>query len=212
MILSRDLFSYLFFPFLPCTITTQNILERSTILLQHDAHSRPVQYDVEWCSSFYYFQPPSIWLNSFGTIYYRLSSIKYKYHIVAVLYSQSCICPLLVQSYSSHLLSNLGSVPSSELCPLYHWTTLIHRNLDLAHTEHSGAAKLLTLPITGFNAKSIAPLLSPCKGIGSSTVSRRPALSMYQRLTHKPRASYGHALRLSDWQLVSGFDCVGTPE
>ena len=42
--------------------------------------------------------------------------------------------------------------------------------------------------------------------------SRHPALSTYQQLTHKPWASYGHALRLSDWQLVSGFDCVGTPE
>ena len=29
-------------------------------------------------------------------------------------------------------------------------------------------------------------------------VSRRPARGMYPRLTHKRRASYGHALRLSD--------------
>ena len=43
-------------------------------------------------------------------------------------------------------------------------------------------------------------------------MSRRPAPSTYQRLTHKPWASYGHALGLSDWQLVSRFDCVGTPE
>ena len=43
-------------------------------------------------------------------------------------------------------------------------------------------------------------------------VSRRPALSAYQRLTHKPRASYGYALGQPDWRLVSGFDCVGTPE
>ena len=34
-------------------------------------------------------------------------------------------------------------------------------------------------------------------------LSRRPALSTYQRLTHKPRASYGYALGLSDWRLVS---------
>ena len=43
-------------------------------------------------------------------------------------------------------------------------------------------------------------------------LSQCPALSTYQQLTHKPRASYGHALGLSDWRLVSGFDCVGTPE
>ena len=43
-------------------------------------------------------------------------------------------------------------------------------------------------------------------------VSRRPAHSTYLRLTHKPWASYGYALGLSDWRLVSGFDCVGTPE
>ena len=43
-------------------------------------------------------------------------------------------------------------------------------------------------------------------------LSRRPAHSTYLRLTHKPWASYGHALGLSDWRLVSGFDCVGTPE
>ena len=33
-------------------------------------------------------------------------------------------------------------------------------------------------------------------------MSRCPARSTYQWLTHKPRASYSHALRLSDWQLV----------
>ena len=43
-------------------------------------------------------------------------------------------------------------------------------------------------------------------------LSRRPARGMYPRLTHKRRASYGYALGLSDWRLVSGFDCVGTPE
>ena len=43
-------------------------------------------------------------------------------------------------------------------------------------------------------------------------VSRRPAHSMYLRLTHKPWASYSHALGLLDWRLVSGFDCVGTLE
>ena len=36
-------------------------------------------------------------------------------------------------------------------------------------------------------------------------VSRCPAHSAYLRLTHKPWASYGHALGLSDWRLVSGF-------
>ena len=38
----------------------------------------------------------------------------------------------------------------------------------------------------------------------------RPAHSMYLRLTHKLWASYGHALGLSDWRLISRFDCVGT--
>ena len=33
-------------------------------------------------------------------------------------------------------------------------------------------------------------------------VSRRPACGLYPRLTHKRRASYGHALGLSDWRLV----------
>ena len=42
--------------------------------------------------------------------------------------------------------------------------------------------------------------------------SRCPAHSAYLRLTHKLWASCGHALRLLDWRLVSGFDCVGTPE
>ena len=33
-------------------------------------------------------------------------------------------------------------------------------------------------------------------------VSQRPARPLYPRLTHKPRASYGHAQGLSDWRLV----------
>ena len=37
--------------------------------------------------------------------------------------------------------------------------------------------------------------VQPEKGM----MSRCPALSVYQRLTHKPRASYGHALGLLDW-------------
>ena len=43
-------------------------------------------------------------------------------------------------------------------------------------------------------------------------MSRRPALSMYQRLTYKPGALYSHDLGLSDWRLVSVYDCVGTLE
>ena len=54
----------------------------------------------------------------------------------------------------------------------------------------------------------MAVVVQPEKGM----MSRRPAHSMYLRLTHKLWASYGHALGLSDWRLVSGFDCVGTPE
>ena len=43
-------------------------------------------------------------------------------------------------------------------------------------------------------------------------VSWCPAHSTYLQLTHKSRASYGHALGLLDWQLVSAYDCVGTLE
>ena len=44
----------------------------------------------------------------------------------------------------------------------------------------------------------VAMVIQPEKGM----MSQCPALSTYQRLTHKPWASYGHALELSDWQLV----------
>ena len=47
----------------------------------------------------------------------------------------------------------------------------------------------------------VAVVVQPKKGM----MSRCPALSMYQRLTHKPWASYSHALGLSDWRLVSGM-------
>ena len=47
----------------------------------------------------------------------------------------------------------------------------------------------------------VAVVVQPEKGM----MSRCPALSAYQRLTHKPLASCGHALGLSDWQLVSGM-------
>ena len=65
------------------------------------------------------------------TIYYRLYSIKYKYRVVAIL------CPSLVFVYfltipdSSHLLSSLSSVLSSEplnlvpLNPCFHSTTVL---------------------------------------------------------------------------------------
>ena len=43
--------------------------------------------------------------------------------------------------------------------------------------------------------------VQPEKGM----MSRRPALSAYQRLTHKPQVSYCHALGLSDWRLISGM-------
>ena len=44
----------------------------------------------------------------------------------------------------------------------------------------------------------VAMVVQPEKGM----MSRCPALSTYQRLTHKPWASYSHALRLLDWRLV----------
>ena len=56
--------------------------------------------------------------------------------------------------------------------------------------------------------EGVAMVVQPEKGM----MSRHPAHSMYLRLTHKQWVSYGHALGLSDWRLVSGFDCVGTPE
>ena len=46
----------------------------------------------------------------------------------------------------------------------------------------------------------------------TAEVSRRPAHSVYLQLTHKLRVLCGHALGLSDWRLISGFDCVGTLE
>ena len=54
----------------------------------------------------------------------------------------------------------------------------------------------------------VAMVVQPEKGM----MSRCPAHSTYLRLTHKPWASYSHALGLSDWRLVSGIDCVGTLE
>ena len=45
----------------------------------------------------------------------------------------------------------------------------------------------------------VAVVVQPEKGM----MSRRPAHSAYLRLTHKPWASCGHALGLSEGQLVS---------
>ena len=45
---------------------------------------------------------------------------------------------------------------------------------------------------------NVAVVVQPEKGM----MSQRPALSTYQRLTHKPWASYSHALGLLDWRLV----------
>ena len=47
----------------------------------------------------------------------------------------------------------------------------------------------------------MAVVIQPEKGM----MSRRPAHSTYLRLTHKLWVSYGHALGLSDWRLVSGM-------
>ena len=58
------------------------------------------------------------------------------------------------------------------------------------------------------SAEGVVVVIQPEKGM----MSRHPAHSMYLRLTHKLWASYGHALGLSDWRLVSGYDCVGTLE
>ena len=48
---------------------------------------------------------------------------------------------------------------------------------------------------------NVAVVVQPEKGM----MSRRPARGVYPRLTHKRRASYSHALGLSDWRLVSGM-------
>ena len=85
--------------------------------------------DVEWCSIFHYLLLTSIWLHKFGLIYYRLFSIKYKYHVVAVLYSQSCICLHLDKSQIPLFLC-----PAWALCShLNHWS-LYHWNLAFTET------------------------------------------------------------------------------
>ena len=100
----------------------QNVLQQ-VILLLSDVQSRSAEYDVGWWSTFHYVPLPSIWLHRFGTIYYRLYGIKYKYHVVAVLYPQSCIHLHLDNSqFPSQLLSSLSSVLSSEPWSLNHWT------------------------------------------------------------------------------------------
>ena len=45
---------------------------------------------------------------------------------------------------------------------------------------------------------NVAVVVQPEKGM----MSQRPARGLYPRLTHKRRASYGHALGLSDWRLI----------
>ena len=49
------------------------------------------------------------------------------------------------------------------------------------------------------SADDMAVVVQSEKGM----MSRCPALSTYQRLTHKPWALCGHALGLSDWRLIS---------
>ena len=73
------------------------------------------------------------------------------------------------------------------------------------------SSRMFHLNVTRVEADSeddVAMVIQLEKGL----MSRHPALSTYQRLTHKPWVSHSHALRLLDWQLVSVYDCVGTPE
>ena len=92
------------------------------------AQSNMKWHDVEWRSTFYYLPTNSIWLHTFGYIYYRLFSIKYKYHVVAILYLQSCV-RLLLDQIQFLLIFCLVWALRSHLTPwsLYHW--------NLASTE-----------------------------------------------------------------------------
>ena len=105
----RTLFTYYHF-FSPC-ITIQNLPEHSTYFC-YDAYSRSFQYDVEWRSTFHELPGLSIWLICCGSIYYRLYGIKYKYCVVAILYSQSCIHLHLDNPFF------LSSLVQFELCAL----------------------------------------------------------------------------------------------
>ena len=83
----------------------------------NSTYSGSDQYDIEWRSTFYGLLASSIWLHMFRTIYYRLYGIKYKYHVVAVLYPSLVFVFLWTNLVSSHHLSSLSFVLSSE--PLY---------------------------------------------------------------------------------------------
>ena len=115
-----------FLSFSPFTIS-QNIPEHSTIV-HVPLTSRILQTTLEWCRTFHWFPVHSIWLHRFGTIYYRLYGIKYKYHVVAVLYPQSCIHLSLDNPDSSHLLSSLSSALSSKPLNPVSLNPWFHRN------------------------------------------------------------------------------------
>ena len=85
--------------------------------LRYGSYSRPLQYDVEWRSTFHELLGLSIWLHTLWTIYYKLYSIKYKYHVVAILYLS------LVFIYSLTIPRFLSSSVQLELCALL-WTTV----------------------------------------------------------------------------------------
>ena len=67
-----------------------------------------------------------------------------------------------------------------------------HKNSDLGSEVGT---------VTGLNSTTCR-LIESVALLTKSIVSRRPAHPMYPRLTHKRRASYGHAQGLLDWRLV----------
>ena len=137
-------FSYSFLLLSPSS-TFWNILLQPT-LLWYDEHSSWDQYDIEWCSRFWRVLLPSTMTSLFGTIYYRLYGFKYKYPVVAILYSSLVFVYILSNLlWSSQLLSSLDFASSSETS--VHWTTELPwftETLSHAHAEHSGVNRLLT--------------------------------------------------------------------
>ena len=114
----------------PLPRTFRNVLWWSTYF-HYDSYSRPFQYDVEWRSTFHELPGLSIWLHTLWTIYYKLYGIKYKYHVVAILYLS------LVFIYLLTIPRFLSSSVQLELCALL-WTTvhcttdpLFHSTTDL---------------------------------------------------------------------------------
>ena len=96
------------------------------------------------------------------------------------------ICAVLTMLSPSWVLARRGSSPSSRM----------KAHFMQVNTSQTSGELTLTFEVL------ILILLLLEKAACWWTVSWCPALSTYQRLTHKPWVSYGHALGLSDWWLV----------